>query len=90
MAHRDNREFLTELRKEGLLKTVSTLVDWNEEIAAISQELMVGNGPAAHFNNIKDHNDTWCKELVLDTTMSNISRPASSSPCAIYTPAMSV
>ena len=74
MAHKDNRIFLEKLKEKGMLKTITAPVDWNEEVAAICQELMVKKGPAPHFTNIKDYHNTWCKELVLDATMSNLER----------------
>jgi len=74
MAYKDSREFLEKLKEKGMLKTVTTQVDWNEEVGAICQELMVSKGPAAHFVNIKDHQETWCKELVLDSVMSSLNR----------------
>lgn len=74
MAYKDSREFLDKLRKHGMLKTINIQVDWDEEVAAICQELMVTQGSAVHFNKIKDYQNTWCKDLVLDATMSNIER----------------
>ena len=62
MAYKDLRDWLATLEKEGELVRVKCKVNWDLEIGGIIRELCDTSGPAALFENIKDHKDTL-KEL---------------------------
>lgn len=64
---RDLREFLNELENRGTLRRIKVKVDWDQEIGAIAQEAAARGEGALLFENIKDHNDTPCTKLVIDT-----------------------
>jgi len=65
MSLTDTREWLKKLEAEGELKRINAEVDWDGEIAGIVASVFSqgGRGPALLFENIKDHNDTWCQKL---------------------------
>ena len=63
MAFQDMREWLDKLEAEGELKRVKAKVDWDGEIAEISRRMLAERGPAILFENIKDHENTWCRKL---------------------------
>ncbi len=63
MAFKDLRDWLDTLEAEGNLKRVKTKVDWNEEISEIVRQVSAQRGPSLLFDNIKDHENTWCKKL---------------------------
>ena len=40
MAFKDLRDYLSVIEKKGLLKRITTEVDWNEEMGAIFEEMI--------------------------------------------------
>ncbi|SPD75448.1 Beta subunit of phenylphosphate carboxylase [uncultured Desulfobacterium sp.] len=63
MAYNDMREWMATLEKEGMLSKVSCEVDWNREIGAVVRRVINQKGPALLFDNIKDHEKTFCRKL---------------------------
>ena len=63
MGFRDLREWIGKLEAEGELKRITVKVDWDEEIGAIVRKAFAERGPALLFENIKDHDKTWCRKL---------------------------
>ncbi len=61
----DLRTWIEKLEAGGELKRVAAKVDWDGEIAEIRRQVLVERGPALLFENIKDHEDTWCRQLVV-------------------------
>ena len=72
---KDYREWLSLLEENGELRRIKAEVDWNEEIGAITRMVMSARGPALLFENIKDHQDTWCRK-VLTAGLGNYNRLA--------------
>jgi UbiD family decarboxylase len=63
MADRDLRQWMTLLEEKGDLKRVQARVDWDDEISQIIRRTYQMDGPALLFDNIKDHEKTFCKKL---------------------------
>lgn len=63
MAIKDFRHWLEILEKEGEVARVTEKVDWDLEIGAIVEETYRIGGPALLFENIKDHEDTFCRRF---------------------------
>ncbi|MFH0813060.1 MAG: hypothetical protein V2A69_09510 [Pseudomonadota bacterium] len=63
MAYRDAREWIDTLEKEGELSRIKTTVDWDLEIGGITQAVFDREGPALLFENIKDHEKTFCTKF---------------------------
>lgn len=61
---RDLRSWIEKLETEGELKTIEAKVDWDGEIAEIRRQVLEKRGPAILFENIKDHDNTWCRKLL--------------------------
>ena len=60
----DLRSWIATLEEAGQLKRVSARVDWDEEIGAVTRANMALGGPALIFENIRDHTDTLCTQLM--------------------------
>lgn len=63
MADRDLREWIALLEEQGELKRIKARVDWNDEISQIVRRTYQMDGPALLFENINDHQDTFCRKL---------------------------
>ena len=63
MKIKDMRGFIDKLEEEGELKRVTTEVDWDLEIGAITRKVYSSIGPALLFENIKGHKDTISTSL---------------------------
>jgi UbiD family decarboxylase len=63
MVIKDARHWLEVLEKEGELARIKTKVDWYLEIGAIAEEVFRKEGPALLFENIKDHENTFCRKF---------------------------
>jgi len=63
MAERDFRQWLALLEEKGDLKRVKAKVDWDDEISQIVRRMYQMDGPALLFDNIKDHERTFCRKL---------------------------
>ena len=63
MAFRDLRGWISKLEQEGELKRVTSLVDWDKEIGAITRKTFDIGGPALLFENIKDYQKGRCTRL---------------------------
>jgi 4-hydroxy-3-polyprenylbenzoate decarboxylase len=63
MAYRDLRKWIKKLESEEELARVGEKVDWDLEIGGITQETFDRKGPALLFENIKDHEATFCTKL---------------------------
>jgi len=59
----DLRGWLDKLEAEGELKRIKTKVDWDGELSAIVRKTFIQRGPALLFENIKDHENTWCRRV---------------------------
>ncbi|MBI4489330.1 MAG: UbiD family decarboxylase, partial [Deltaproteobacteria bacterium] len=68
MALKDLREWIALLEEKGELKRIKALVDWDEEIGAITREISSQYGPALLFEKIKDHQNTLCRRLFTNGT----------------------
>jgi 4-hydroxy-3-polyprenylbenzoate decarboxylase len=68
MAFADLREWIKTLEDAGDLHRIDAEVDWDEEIGAITREVVSREGPALLFTNIKDHKDTPCRTLFTNGT----------------------
>jgi UbiD family decarboxylase len=75
MAYADLNEWILALEREGELSRVKAKVHWELEIGAIVQEVFNRRGPALLFENIKDHENTFCKKL-FTASLSSYSRIA--------------
>jgi len=60
----DLRSWIATLEAADQLKRISTRVDWDEEIGAVTRANMALRGPALIFENIRDHTDTLCTQLM--------------------------
>lgn len=60
---RDLRRFLGVLESAGELVRVKRAVDWDGEIAEIQRRCLEVGGPATLFENIREHESTWCRKL---------------------------
>jgi len=63
MAFRDLRQWIETLDKKKELARVKARVDWNLEIGGITQAVFDKEGPALLFDNIKDYDNTLCRQL---------------------------
>ena len=63
MAYQSMRDWMARLEKEGLLKRITTEVDWNLELGAITRRVADQEGPALLFENIKGYRSTPCRRL---------------------------
>lgn len=61
----DLRDWIQKLEELGLLRRIRAKVDWNEEIGAIARAVFAKQGPALLFENIKDHEKTACRKLLV-------------------------
>jgi len=59
----DLRSYIKLLEDNDLLKRITTEVNWDGEIAAISRKILNKRGPALLFENIKDYKDTYCTKV---------------------------
>ena len=66
MAYKDLRQFLGKLEEIGELKRIAAEVDWNDEIAAITEEALYKKAPAILFENIKDHRETQGRKVMVN------------------------
>lgn len=62
---RDLRIWLEQLEAGGELKRVRAKVDWDGEIAEIRRQVLAERGPAILFENIRGHEETWCRKLLV-------------------------
>ena len=85
MAYNDLNEWIATLEKEGELSRVKAKVNWDLEIGGIVQENFDRQGPALLFENIKDHEETWCNKL-FTASLSTYSRIALALGLPKYTP----
>jgi 4-hydroxy-3-polyprenylbenzoate decarboxylase len=60
----DLRSWLDTLDAEGQLRRITTPVDWNEEIGAITRVNLALGGPALLFENITGHENTRCTKFL--------------------------
>ena len=62
MPFSDLREYIEALEKEGELVRIEKQVDWNLELGAVIRRCYDLKAPAPLFENIKDHETTYCKK----------------------------
>jgi len=68
---RDIHDWMAVLKAEGLLRVVDAKVDWDSEVGGISRFCMSADKPVTLlFNNIKDHEDGWCRRLLSNSVAS--------------------
>ena len=65
MGYKNLREWIAMLESEGELKRISTEVDWQGEIGAITRKVFSKRGPALLFENIKGYKDGICTKLFI-------------------------
>jgi UbiD family decarboxylase len=63
LSERDLRQWMEMLEAGGDLKRIKTKVDWDDEISQIIRKTYQMDGPALLFENIKDHESTFCQKL---------------------------
>ncbi|HEV8439944.1 MAG TPA: UbiD family decarboxylase [Methylomirabilota bacterium] len=63
MGFMDMREWMALLEKQGHLRRVAALVDWDREIGAIARRVLEKKGPALLFENIKGYERGRCTRL---------------------------
>ena len=63
-AVKDLRDWIALLKSEGQYREVHAKVDWDVEIGTIARHCMSApNGPALLFDNIKDHENSFCRNI---------------------------
>ena len=67
MAYNDLREWIDRLKEERELKSVTTEVDWNMELGAITRKVMSKAGVSLLFENIRGYTNKKCSKLVTST-----------------------
>ena len=60
----DLRSWLATLEAANQLRRITTSVDWDEEIGAITRANLALSGPGLLFENIVEHENTWCTKLL--------------------------
>ena len=68
MAFNDLRAWIDDLEERRDLQRIGAQIDWDEELGAITREISSQFGPALLFENIKDHNSTFCHRLFTNGT----------------------
>ena len=68
MAFADLRDWIDDLDERRDLKRIGAQVDWDEELGAITREVSSQEGPALLFENIKDHQNSFCRRLFTNGT----------------------
>jgi len=68
VAFNDLREWIDDLEERKELSRVRSQVDWDEEIGAITREVSSQFGPALLFENITDHQRSFCRRLFTNGT----------------------
>ncbi len=66
MAYKDLREWMARIEEIGQLKRITAEVDWDLEIGAIAARMANKQGPALLFENVKDHQNTTCRKLLIN------------------------
>ncbi len=65
------RDWIALLKSEGEFREVKAKVDWDCEIGTIARYCTAAeNGVALLFDNIKDHDESWCKRLFTNSVSS--------------------
>jgi 4-hydroxy-3-polyprenylbenzoate decarboxylase len=59
----DIRSWLELLESEGELRRITAPVNWDVELGTITRHVLSATGPALMFENIQDHQDTYCQKL---------------------------
>lgn len=67
MAYHSLQEWIAKIEEIGELKRITAKVDWNLEVNAIARRVEHQQGPALLFENIKDHENTACRKLFLNS-----------------------
>ncbi len=60
----DQRQWITDLEKEGELRRIRAEVDWDREIGAIARRVLEKQGPALLFETIKGYRTGRCTKLM--------------------------
>ena len=60
----DLRQWIGLLEKEGELRRIGALVDWDRELGAITRRVLEKKGPALLFENIKGYRTGRCTRLL--------------------------
>ncbi len=63
MAFQDLREWIAHLEKHDELARVQAPVHWDRELGGITRKVSAHFGPALLFENIKEHEHTWCTRV---------------------------
>ena len=53
--YNDLRGYLQLLEEHGMMKRITTEVDWDSEIGGIAYRSLVKDGPGLWFDNVKDY-----------------------------------
>src|SRR3989304_1641368 len=75
MSYMDLRQWIGHLEKEGELRRIGALVDWDRELGAITRRVLEKKGPALLFENIKGYRTGRCTKL-LTSGLGSVGRPA--------------
>ena len=71
MSFKDLRAWLATLEREGELKRVGALVDWDKELGAITAVARQKGHSGLLFENIKDYQSTWCRKVFTGSLVSH-------------------
>ncbi len=71
---KDLREFIQALEAKGELVRIKAEVDWDEEIGAIAEEALRRDQPALLFENVKNHQKTHGRKLLVNTGLTSYRR----------------
>ncbi|MBI4457104.1 MAG: UbiD family decarboxylase [Acidobacteria bacterium] len=70
-AVKDLNDWIALLKSEGEYREIHAKVDWDVEIGTIARYCQSAqNGPALLFDNIKEHENTWCRKLFANSVAS--------------------
>ncbi len=59
----DVRSWIELLESEGELRRIAAPVHWDVELGTITRHVLSASGPALLFENIRDHERTYCRRL---------------------------
>ncbi|MFC1903239.1 UbiD family decarboxylase domain-containing protein, partial [Chloroflexota bacterium] len=67
MAYKDMRDWIAKVEEVGELKRITAEVDWDLELSAITRRVANQQGKALLFENIKDHQNTACRKVFMNS-----------------------